>query len=318
MTNEPAAVSSAPIVVRELGFRFGRRTVFEDVNFAVPKGALYALLGPNGAGKTTLMQTIMGIRRNYRGHASVLGRECSKLRVEDRQRMGYVAEGLKLPSWMRLDQLEAYLAPLYPTWDAAHASSLRTRFELDPKANIGKMSRGQYMKTALLCALASRPEVLLLDEPFTGIDVSVKDELVRGLLSASTGQGCTIVLASHDISELELLADWVGFLGERSMKLSESMESVRARFRHVNVMLGDSDASRSTAKEWMSIEQSGRHLQFVATVNPNDSEGLEIRARFPDSQRIEVREATLKEVFMALQRATSVEHRDADAMARAG
>lgn len=318
MMNESHEVSSAPVSARNLGFRFGRKVVFEDVSFDVPQGALYALLGPNGAGKTTLMQTLMGIRRQYRGNASVLGRECSKLRVEDRQRMGYVAEGLKLPGWMRLEQLEAYLAPMYPTWDHEHASSLRSRFELDPKASIGKMSRGQYMKAALLCALASRPEVLLLDEPFTGIDVSVKDELVRGLLSASTGQGCTIVLSSHDISELELLADWVGFLGERSMKLSESMESVRARFRHVNVMLGESDANKSMSADWMSIEQSGRHLQFVASVHANDADGAEIRARFPDSQRIEVREATLKEVFMALQRAKSVGSHESKKMARAG
>lgn len=311
------APSSAPIDVRNLSFRFGRKRVFENVSFAVPKGALYALLGPNGAGKTTLMQVLIGIRRNYSGNAHVIGRECSKLRVEDRQRMGYVAEGLKLPAWMRLEQLEAYLAPLYPTWDVSHANNMRERFELDPKAKIGKMSRGQYMKAALLCALASRPELLVLDEPFTGMDVSVKDELVRGLLAASSGEGCTILLSSHDISELELLADWVGFLGERTMKLSESMESVRARFRHVDVILGDSDRAGTFPEDWMSIEQSGKHLQFVASAASEDFERTEVRARFPDAQRVEVREATLKEVFIGLQRSKKVGDDEPVQLARA-
>lgn len=298
--------ASAPISVRDLSFRYGKQRVFEDVSFEVPAGAFYALLGPNGAGKTTLMQVLMGIRRTYAGRAAVLDRECSALRVEDRQRMGYVAEGLKLPAWMRLEQLEAYLAPLYPTWDHRHAHNLRERFELDPKAKVGKMSRGQYMKAALLCALASRPELLVLDEPFTGMDVSVKDELVRGLLSASSGEGCTILLSSHDIGELELLADWVGFLGEHSMKMSESMESVRARFKYVDVMLNDDKLpGDSLPTEWMSLEKSGRHLKFVASSTSDNFQSAQVLPHFPNAQRIEVREASLKEVFIALQRVKS-------------
>ncbi|MEP6834003.1 MAG: ABC transporter ATP-binding protein [Gemmatimonas sp.] len=297
------AGGNAPINVRGLSFSYGRKTVFENVSFQVPEGALYALLGPNGAGKTTLMQVLIGILRTYRGHAVVNGRECSMMRVQDRQRMGYVAEGLKLPAWMRLEQLEAYLAPLYPTWDRTHATTLRERFELDPKAKIGKMSRGQYMKAALLCALASRPKLLVLDEPFTGMDVGVKDELVRGLLAASSGEGCTILLASHDIGELELLADWVGFLGEQSMQLSESMDSLRGRFKQVDVVLPSSaklvDSLPST---WLSVEQSGAHLKFVVSDAGADFEQRVLRPQFLNAMRVEVREATLKEVFLAVQR----------------
>lgn len=297
-------IETPVISARNLSFHFGRKAVFEHVTLDVPRGAFYALLGPNGAGKTTLMQLLMGIRRTYRGNVSVLGRECASLRVEDRQRMGYVAEGLKLPAWMRLEQLEAYLAPLYPTWDYAHAGNLRERFDLDPKTKISKLSRGNYMKAALLCALAPRPELLILDEPFTGMDVSVKDELVTGLLAASSGQNSTIFLASHDIGELELLADWVGFIGEQSMKLSEPMDVLRARFKYVDVML-ETDGTRTGAlpSDWMSVEQVARHLKFVASSAKHDFEDVEVRARFPDAARIEIREATLKEVFVALQRA---------------
>jgi ABC-2 type transport system ATP-binding protein len=299
MTTESSAVSA-----RDLSFRYGRKPVFEHLSFEIPRGAFYALLGPNGAGKTTLMQLLTGIQRHYQGHLSVLGQECSGLRVEDRQRLGYVAEGLKLPSWMRLEQLEAYLAPLYPTWDARHAASLRERFDLDPKSKIGKMSRGTYMKAALLCALAHRPELLVLDEPFTGMDVSVRDELVTGLLAASSSQDCTIVLASHDIGEFELLADWVGLLGQQSMKLSEPMEVLRARFKHVDVMLeGDAKRTDALPADWMSVEQAARHLKFVVSSTEPDFERAVVRAHIPDAVRVEIREASLKEVFVAYHRA---------------
>src|SRR5690606_14549656 len=116
-----------------------------------------ALLGPNGAGKTTLLQILAGLRRPAAGWARVLGKDVTALGVGDRQAIGYVAEGLRLPGWMTLRQLEAYLAPLYPEWDRSLADELRRRFRLDPDRRIRTFSRGEHMKAALLCALAPRP-----------------------------------------------------------------------------------------------------------------------------------------------------------------
>ena len=292
-----------PVVeIERLRFEYGRRAVLRDLNVSIPAGALYALLGPNGSGKTTLLQILMGLRRGYRGHVSVLGTESARLTLRDRQRIGYVAEGQSLPGWMRIEQIERYLAPLYPTWDASLARGLLERFDLDPRRVVDTLSRGEHMKVALLCALAPRPEVLLMDEPFTGMDAVVKDELVRGLLESSGSEGWTVLLCSHDIGELELLADWVGFLANGGMRLSAPMESVRQRFKHVEITTGDNDARIDGVVDpaWLTLERSGRRIEGV--LDEADDSRVEhlLTNRFPGAERIDARSATLREVFVAL------------------
>jgi len=291
----------AIVDVSHLSYSYGAIAALRGVDLTIPQGALYALLGPNGSGKTTFLQILMGVRRGYTGSARVLGIESSALTVKHRERIGYIAEGQSLPGWMRLEQLEAYLAPLYPRWDKALARDLRARFDLDRTRKIQTLSRGEYMKAALLCALAPRPELLLMDEPFTGMDALVKDELVRGLLESSGTEGWTVLLCSHDIGELELLADWVGFLGRGRMQIAEPMETLRQRFKQVDVTLGGEHASPALDPMWLSVERSGRQLTFLAS---DAGEGFDARlaARFPNAARIESRDATLREVFVALAR----------------
>ncbi len=117
----------AVVEVSHLTYRYGKITALRDLDLDVPEGALYALLGPNGSGKTTLLQILMGLRRAQRGRVALIGKDSSTLTPSERSTIGYIAEGQSLPTWMRLEQLEAYLAPLYPTWDAALARDLRER-----------------------------------------------------------------------------------------------------------------------------------------------------------------------------------------------
>ena len=201
----------AVVEVTQVTHRYGKVTALEDLNLAVPQGALYALLGPNGSGKTTLLQILMGLRRPTAGRVEIFGKESHSLSLPDRAGIGYIAEGQSLPGWMRLEQLEAYLAPLYSTWDRLLATSLRKRFSLDPTRKLQAMSRGEQMKAALLCALAPRPRLLIMDEPFTGMDAMVKDDLVQGLLDSASSEGWTVLVTSHDIGELEMLAGLGGF-----------------------------------------------------------------------------------------------------------
>ncbi|MEO8564734.1 MAG: ABC transporter ATP-binding protein, partial [bacterium] len=267
-----------------------------------------ALLGPNGSGKTTLLQILTRLRRAHAGHLRLLGADVSALSIAQRQSIGYIAEGQPLPGRMRLGELEAYLAPLYPRWDRALAARLRSRFDLDSSQRLGAMSRGRRMKAALLSALAPRPRLLLMDEPFTGMDAQVKDDLVRGLLDTSGSEGWTVLLCSHDIGELELLADWVGFLQAGSMRISMPMDELRSRFKRVEVILGsDIDGPKQVPGDWMSIERSGPRLSFVLDHRDSMPADVAVQAAFPGSARIEVRDATLREVFVAL-----AKHRPSD------
>lgn len=224
------------IDVRDLTHRYGKHVALRDVSFSIPTGAVYALLGPNGSGKTTLLQILMGLMPATSGTVRVLGTSAAALTSAHRARMGYVAEGVRLPSSMTLAQLERYVSPLYPTWDPSLADALRERFQLDASRRIRTLSRGEHMKAAMLCALAPRPELLIMDEPFTGMDAVVKDDLVRGVLEMSGREGWTVVIASHDLAELELLADWVGFLHNGTLQLHEPMERVRERYRWLEVI----------------------------------------------------------------------------------
>ena len=286
----------------KVNYSYGHRVALRDLDLAVPEGALYALLGPNGSGKTTLLQILVGLRTPASGVARVLGIDSRALGRDERARISYVAEGQTLPGWMRLEQLEAYLAPLYSTWDASLAGCLRERFDLDPKQRVGTLSRGGQMKAALLCALAPRPKLLLMDEPFTGMDALVKDELVRGLLESSGEEGWTVLLSSHDIGELELLADWVGVLDSGRMLLSEPMDMLRQRFKHVDVALagGAAPAAAELPNDWLGLEHAGGRLSFLVTHADRDLPERAVAARLPQAAHIGVRDATLREVFVAL------------------
>ena len=289
------------IEASHLTYRYGRTTALDDLSVTVPEGALYALLGPNGSGKTTLLQLVMGLRRQSAGTLSIFGVDRDALTRQQRTAIGYIAEGMRLPAWMRMEELESYLAPLYPTWDRSLAAELRMRFELDPRKRIGAMSRGGQMKAALLCALAPRPKLLVMDEPFTGMDVLVKDELVRGLLETAGSEGWSVLLCSHDVGELELLADWVGFLANGRVTLSESVETLRARFKHVEARMQDEAAAKAlrAPADWMSVERAGTRVRFITSHGDVDRDDR-LRALLPQATDIDVRDVSLRELFIAL------------------
>ncbi len=296
----------AAVEVTNVSYSYGKIDALHTLDLAVPDGAIYALLGPNGSGKSTLLQLLMGMRRTSRGRVSLFGVDSERLTMTHRQRISYVAEGQPLPAWMTLSYLERYLAPLYPSWDPALANDLRERFGLDPHRRVGALSRGERMKASLLCALAPRPKLLLMDEPFTGMDAVVKDDLVRGLLASAGNEGWTVVIASHDIAELELLADWVGLIEGGRMQLSEPMEQLRERFKRVTVVADESQlAERRPDDRWLAAERAGRRLSFIV---PDASEAYEatvLPARFPGATRIDVQDVPLRDIFVALTRARS-------------
>ena len=231
MNDDPLHEDIMAIVdIERLSYRYGKTQALRDLTLQVNEGSIYGLLGRNGSGKTTLLQILAGLRHPASGVARVLGKDVRHFSAKDRIEVGYIAEGQQLPGWMRLGELEAYLAPLYPTWDAALANTLRARFGLNATQRVKTLSRGEQMKATLLCALAPRPKLLIMDEPFTGIDVLTKDDLVRGLLESSGREGWTVLICSHDIGELDLLIDAVGIIDRGQLLLSDTMDAVRERF----------------------------------------------------------------------------------------
>jgi ABC-2 type transport system ATP-binding protein len=221
----------APIETQGLTRRFRRKESVRQVNLTVPEGSVYALIGPNGAGKTTTIKLLMNLLRPSAGRATILGVDSTALGVPQFQRIGYVSESQHLPDWMTPDQLFDYCRGLYPSWDTELAAALRETLRLRREGRLRSLSRGTRMKAALLSALAFRPTLVVLDEPFTALDPLVRDELIAALQRPPGGRTWTVLLSSHDIHEVERVADWVGYLQDGRLEFSESVESLLARHR---------------------------------------------------------------------------------------
>lgn len=298
-----AGLTEVPVIqTTRLSHRYGKTWALRNVNLEIPRGSMYALLGPNGAGKTTLLKILMGLLRPSSGDALLTGHPIRSLTSAQRSRISYVAEGQSLPGWMTVSRLIGYLAPLYPTWDAALADHLQGRFRLTGDRKIRRLSKGERMKVALLVALAPRPDILIMDEPFTGMDALVKDELIYGLLELAQSGDWTVLLCSHDIGELENLADWVGFLDRGRLILSEPIDILKGRFRRVEAGLGPGALTELNGlpPTWLSPQRAGNRVTFVTCDHGVDGWEADIRANMPGIDRIKTEPASLREIFVAL------------------
>lgn len=297
------SLSGVPVIQTErLSHRYGQTWALRNVNLEIPRGSMYALLGPNGAGKTTLLKILMGLLRPSSGEALLTGQPIRSLTSVQRSRISYVAEGQSLPGWMTVSRLIRYLAPLYPTWDTALAEHLQGRFRLNSDQKIRRLSKGERMKVALLVALAPRPDILIMDEPFTGMDALVKDELIYGLLELAQSGDWTVLLCSHDIGELENLADWVGFLDRGRLIISEPIDVLKDRFRRVEALLGQGALTELNGlpPTWLSPQRAGNRVSFVTCDHGVDGWEADIRANMPGIDRINTGPASLREIFVAL------------------
>ncbi len=281
--------------------RYGRTRAVTDLTMSVPAGSIYALLGPNGAGKTTTLKTLMNLRAPTGGAARVLGVDSRALGPHELARIGYVSENQRLPSNLTVAELEAFCRPWYPTWDAGLATELRGRFGLDPRARITALSRGTRLKVQCLLAIAPRPSLLVLDEPFSGLDPVVRDDLTTGVLSLADRDGWSVLLTSHEMDDVERLADQVGFLADGSLLVEEPMAALLGRFRRVDVALtGASTLPERRPSSWLDFTVDGRAARFVESQASPAAEAAWQDA-FPDAA-IEARPMSLREVFVALTR----------------
>ena len=202
-------MSESVIDVSELTRRFGAKTALASVSLSMPRGAVYGLVGANGAGKTTLIKHILGLLRAESGSVRVFGLDPVADPVAVLSRIGYLSEENDLPGWMRVDELIRYSRAFYPAWDDAYAEELRQAFALDPAAKIKNLSKGQKARAGLLIALAYRPELLVLDEPSSGLDPIVRRDILGAVIRTIADEGRTVLFSSHLLEEVEQVADHV-------------------------------------------------------------------------------------------------------------
>ena len=307
------------IETKNLTRRYGRTEAVRGLDLAVPQGAVCALLGSNGAGKTTTIKLLMNLLEPTAGTARVLGVDSRKLGERAHAQIGYVSENQQLPLWMTVRQLLDYCRPFYPTWDRELEKTLLERFALPESRKLAHLSRGMLMKAALLSSLAYRPKLLVLDEPFSGLDPLVRDEFIKGVLEVSEQGEWTVLVSSHDIDEVERLADQVALLEDGRLRLSEPTEALQARFRCVEVTGAASslpasggakgDQGFSPGAEWLDWEQAGALTKFVETRYAGEATERAWRGRF-GSDRVTAQPMTLREIFLTLARARRAENKE--------
>jgi ABC-2 type transport system ATP-binding protein len=243
----------------------------------------------------------MNIVRPSRGEAAVIGIDSRRLGPSEFRAIGHVSENQKLPLWMDVSQLLAFCRPLYPTWDEALCRKLLEEFDLPLHTKISRLSRGVRVKAALVSSLAYRPRLLVLDEPFSGLDPVVRDDLVRGVLELAGEERWSVLISSHDLDEVERLVDAVGFIDAGHLVLNEPLSRLHARFRRIEVTTTEPGSTPPSVPHWTGLQTSGRLVRFVATAYRASESEREIATAFPGAS-IEVHPMTLREIFVAVAR----------------
>jgi len=294
------------IQTESLWKKYGRFDALQGLSLAVPEGSAFALIGANGAGKSTTIKTLMNIIVPSQGSATVMGVDSRKISPRELAQIGYVSENQEMPGRLSVGEYIAYLRPFYPAWDRQLEAEILAQLRLPPERKIKNLSHGMRLKMALACALPFRPKLLVLDEPFSGLDPLVRDEFMENLLRQA-GDGMTILISSHELMELEGVATHVAFLDRGRLLFQETMEALTGRLREVHVTLDrGGHVPLQLPVEWLDFRLSGNVASFVDTAYSEDRLAAKITAVFGAARDIGAQPIGLRSIFKTLARATRV------------
>ena len=294
-TNERTA---QPVIeIQGLSRRYRAKMALDDVSLNVPAGCVFGLLGESGAGKTTLIRHLIGLLKPQKGTARVLGRDPVKDPEGTLGRIGYLSEDRDLPGWMRIDELMRYTQGIYPHWDETFADDLIDRLDLDRSQKIKTLSRGQKAKTGLVTALAHRPELLLLDEPSSGLDPVVRRHILSAVMRTVAEEGRTVLFSSHLLHEVESIADRVCVIHRGKVVLCDKLPNIIARHRRFRVRFEQPQSPDPVFEGAIGCEGHGRDWTVLC-----DGMADQFRAQIVSSgaKIIEESKPSLEDIFVAL------------------
>src|SRR5262245_39267964 len=221
------------IQARGLTRYFAHRCAVDTVSFDVPRGSVFAFIGRNGAGKTTTIRMILGLLEPTRGSSTILGYESMTLPPEARARIGYMAEGHPVYGWMRVGQYAGFQKGFYSHWNQEIFASVIDYFAINPATKAGHLSHGQRAGLHLAMTLAIEPEILMLDDPATGLDPAARRSLLEAMVYFTRSRERTIFFSSHLLDDVERVADHVAVLDYSVLRACCSVETFRARVRRL-------------------------------------------------------------------------------------
>jgi ABC-2 type transport system ATP-binding protein len=290
-------VTAPAISIHDLTVRYGRRLAVDAVSLDIPRGAVYALLGRNGAGKSSLVRCLLGQQKATRGNMAIFGDDVWKNRAPLMERVGVVSEEADAPPEMTVAALARFSAQLYKRWQQSTVDDRLRRFAIPANAKFGDLSKGQKKQVSLALALASSPELLVLDDPTLGLDVVARKSLFEEVISELADRGITVLLTTHDLGGVETIADRVGILRDGRLVLDEELETLKQRFRRIRfaskpVALEASALGATAIRAW-----GGGAEAIVSNYDELAFERFRSSANVPDA---DVTALSLEEIFIAM------------------
>lgn len=284
------------IEIREVTRRFGTKAALDQVNLSVPRGAVFGLVGANGAGKTTLIRHVLGLLKAQAGSVRVFGRNPVADPANVLARIGYLSEENDLPGWMRVAELIRYSRAFYPRWDDHYAEDLRKTFELPARSRVGSLSKGQRARVGLLIALAYKPELLVLDEPSSGLDPLVRRDILGAIIRTIADEGRTVLFSSHLLDEVERVSDHVALIHQGRIVFSSGLEDLKETHRCLTLRFAAPQAQPPALEAVLAWQGAG--MEWTAMCRDRRSE-LERALSGSGASIVGDRLPSLDEIFVA-------------------
>lgn len=284
--------------IKNLKKAYGRSKVLKGLNLKIPKGAIYAYLGENGSGKTTTINLILNLLNPDSGSINVLGLDSQKNEIEVRRKIGYVAEFPAMYEWMKAKEIMEFAKSFYSRWDEPRVKALIKDLEVPVDRKIAEFSKGMKAKVALVLALAHKPEILIFDDPTSGLDANARRQFVQAVLSLVEEEKVTVFFSSHLITELERMADYVGFLQNGKLRFEMPLEELKNTVKKIKISFnGDIQALLPEALK-PKIIKSDKSLTGTDIILENYTpEDLKI-LKNDDVKNIEVIDLELEDIFV--------------------
>jgi ABC-2 type transport system ATP-binding protein len=287
------------IETADLRKQYGGIEALSGLTLQVPAGSICGFLGRNGAGKTTTIKVLLGMARPTAGQALVFGlaADSGEASVEIRRRAGFVSEDKDLCDYMTVGEIVRFTAAFYPRWRVDLEQRYLRAFDLQADRKVKVLSRGMRTKLALLLALCRSAELLILDEPTSGLDPAATEEILQALVTHVAGEATTVFFSSHQIAEIDQVADRVVIIDRGRAVVSGALDEVREQFRRVQlVFAGDAPEPAFRSPGIVRMRRDGRVLTVLSRAGA-DAIVDEARALGPVS--VDTTAVTLKDIFLA-------------------
>ena len=283
-----------------INMSYDGKTVLKGVSTIIEPGSSACLLGLNGAGKTTLLETLYGLRKPDSGEIEILGQNPVEAPEKMRQKVAFVSENCHLYPQMTGTELHAFMKPLYENWSDEIFKQKIESFKVDLNTKVKNLSKGSKHKLMLALALATRPEVMIMDEPLAGFDPAIRDEVVQTVISSICDHNMTILISTHQIDEVANVCDKILILHDHNFALDEKSDKVEVSCRRIVAELEEEINFAPTGENIIGSSLTGKRLELLVK-NCSDSDitsilkGLKVKSH-------SIEKLSLRDLFLGITR----------------